>query len=214
MRAFAGGWLILLLAPCMAIAEPRLPPVDEASRNPAFLEFRADLRAAIARRDVDFVLAVVDSSIKNGFGGDDGIAAFERQWQPRSPSSLLWRELGSTLSLGGSFDPDGRFIAPYVFSRWPESIDAFRHLAVTSSGVRVRAQPSLDGAIVGKLSHAIVPRATRQSLPENSAWTAIRRANGRTGYVANQFLRSPIGYRAFFVPVNGRWKLVMFLAGD
>jgi len=202
---------VALLAPA-ALAEPTLRPVDEADRNPSFLAFRTSLRETIARKDADALLAVVDSSIKNGFGGDDGIAAFEKQWQPRSRSSRLWDELGSTLALGGTFDSAGNFVAPYVFSRWPESIDAFEHVAITGTGVRVRAKPSPTGAVVGRLSYAIVPRARTPA--DSEEWTAVRRSNGRTGYVATRYARSPVGYRAFFEPRGDTWKMTLFAAGD
>jgi hypothetical protein len=206
----AGVFVLALATPLQA--QTKLAPVDEAARNPAFLAFRASLREAIARRDEGAVLAVVDSSIKNGFGGDDGIAAFEKQWEPRSPSSRLWAELGSTLALGGTFDGEGNFVAPYVYSRWPEAIDAFGHVAITGSGVRVREKPSLEGAIVGRLSYAIMPRGRKAAA--SGAWNAVRRSNGSTGYVASQYVRSPVGYRAFFAPVAGGWKLMTFVAGD
>jgi hypothetical protein len=203
--------LLALLVPAGARSEPILRPVDEAHQNLTFDSFRNELRAAIARRDADAVLAVVDSSIKNGFGGDDGIAAFERAWQPRSSTSRLWKELGTTLALGGTFDDQGGFIAPYVFSRWPDSIDAFEHLAVTGSGVRVRARPA--GAVTGGLTYAIVRRG-ENATPDDSEWTKVRLADGRTGYVASAYLRSPVGYRAFFTRPGGGWRMVMFLAGD
>jgi hypothetical protein len=204
--------LLVALLASAAGAEPILRPVDEARKNASFDSFRNELRAAIARRDADAVLAVADSSIKIGFGGDDGIEAFEREWKPRGPSSRLWKELGATLALGGTFDGEGAFVAPYVFSRWPEKVDSFEHLAVTGSGVRVRARPA--GRVIGRLSYAIVRRGQNADPSDGSEWTEVRLANGRTGYVASAYLRSPVGYRASFQKKRGSWRLTMFLAGD
>ena len=36
----------------------------------------------------------------------------------------------------------------------------------------------------------------------------------RTGYVATRLTRSPIDYRAMFSLTNGRWQMMLFLAGD
>ena len=216
MRASLAAVALLLglAAAGAASAAPTLKPVDEGPRNPSFAEFRDSLRAALLRHDADAVLAVVDSNIKTGFGGDDGIAAFERQWHPRAMDSPLWRELGAMLALGGAFDAQGSFVAPYVYSRWPEAIDAFGHVAIVGSGVRVRAQPSLDSAIVGRLSYAIVPIAKGKLRSEDAEWTRVEYVRGHTGFVASRYARSPVGYRAFFTRGAAGWKLVMFLAGD
>ena len=216
LAALALAWA-LTLAPFAAMAAPKSPtlePVDEGPRNPSFAAFRDSLRAALARHDASAVLAVVDSNIKIGFGGDDGIAAFERQWHPRSMDSPLWRELGATLALGGTFDGSGSFVAPYVYSRWPEAIDAFGYVAISGTGVRVRARPSLDGPIIARLSYAIVPVAAGKLRSEDAEWTRVQYAPGRSGYVASRYARSPVGYRAFFTRGAAGWRMVMFLAGD
>ena len=160
------------------------------------------------------MLAVVDSNIKTGFGGDDGIAAFEKQWHLRSMDGPLWRELGATLALGGTFDAQGSFVAPYVYSKWPEAIDAFENVAITGSGVRVRAQPSLDGKVVGRLSYAIVPIAKGKLRSEDRGVDPGRVRSGPLRVRRRPVARSPVGYRAFFTHRAAGWRLVMFLAGD
>ncbi|MEP7028921.1 MAG: SH3 domain-containing protein [Candidatus Eisenbacteria bacterium] len=208
-RALVLG-VVLFAGP--AVAQPALRPVDEASKHPAFAAFRDSLCAAIERHDVDAVLAAADSNIKLGFGGDDGIAVFEKQL--RAPDTGVWRELAGTLALGGTFEAERRFVAPYVFSLWPDSLDAFEHVAITGSGVRVRARPSLRGEVLGARSYAIVSLAPGRGRPAMRGWTAVLRPGGGTGYVASRYVRSPVGYRAFFVPDGGSWKMTMFLAGD
>jgi len=141
-------------------------------------------------------------------------AAFEQQWHLRAMDSLLWRELGATLALGGTFDPEGSFVAPYVYSRWPEAIDAVGHVAIAGSGVRVRAQPSLDGKVIGRLSYAIMPIAQGKLRSEDAEWARVEFAPSRSGYVASRHARSPVGYRAFFTRGAAGWRMVMFLSGD
>ncbi len=202
--------LVLFAGP--ARAQSTLRPVDEASKRPAFAAFRDSLRAALARHDTGAVLAVTDPNIKLGFGGDDGRAVLEKQL--RAADSKSWRDLAETLALGGTFSANGQFVAPYVYSRWPEAIDAFQHVAITGSGVRVRARPSPRGAVVERLSYAIVALPTGGPGKAPPGWTAIRRANGARAYVASQFVRSPVGYRAFFAPDGASWKLALFVSGD
>lgn len=189
-----------------------LIPVDEAASQQDFFTFRARLQAVIARRDAKALLEVVHNNIKNSFGGDDGIAEFRKKWKPEASNSTLWRELGAVLALGGTFAGDSRFVAPYVFSRWPEKVDSFENVAIIGERVRVRAAPSRNGAIVASLSFVIVP--LRRMQKGHDGWTAIQRPDGKTGYVATQYVRSPIAYRAFFERTDNRWRLVTFVAGD
>lgn len=194
-------------------ARATLHPVDEAARQPDFFTFRAALQVALAERDTAALLAVVDPGIKNSFGGDDGSLEFRRLWSPGDPASPLWATLAPVLALGGAFAGDDTFVAPYVFSQWPDSIDAFEHVAVVGQGVRVRAAPALDAAPVGRLDFAIVALATGEAAPD-PAWTAIRLDGGGTGWVASRYVRSPIAHRAIFARRDGRWRLVTLVAGD
>ena len=207
----------LLLAPAAAHAAPSFKPVDEGPRDPSFAVFRDSLRAALARHDAEAVLAVVDSNIKNGFTGDDGIAAFERQWHPRSMDSPLWRELGATLALGGTFDRDGNFVAPYVYSHWPEVYDAFEYVAITGTRVRVREGPSTDDPVMGHASYEILRLDTdgpNGNVLRVQGWTTVDFGSEYSGYVDSRYVRSPVGYRAFFTRGAAGWRMVLFLAGD
>ena len=203
---------LVYLGAALAGAPPTLAPVDEALSHPSFFSFRAQLQRAIAAHDTEALLAVVDPHIKNSFGGNDGIDEFKTMWELGTPGSRVWKELGAVLALGGTFaDPD-TFVAPYVFSRWPESFDAFEHVAAIGSGIRVRAQPAADAETIGSVSFAILRLAPGAASGDES-WTAVL-LDGRTGYIASRLVRSPVAFRAFFSDVSGQWRLVMFLAGD
>lgn len=211
MLALAG---MLFVATAIVSAQSRtLLPVDEAATRPEFFSFRAQLQEAVARHDVDAVMAVVHPNIKASFGGDDGIEAFRRMWRPADPDSALWSTLAAVLALGGSFQGAQTFVAPYTFSRWPEKYDSFEHVALVAADVRIREAPRADAAVLATLSFAILPLAPSAS-GRDEQWTAVRLAPNRTGYVAARLARSPIGYRAIFSRENGRWLLTMFLAGD
>jgi len=191
----------------------QLLPVDDAATRPEFFSFRAQLQEAVARHDVDAVMAVVHPNIKASFGGDEGIEAFRRMWRPTEPDSTLWGTLAAVLALGGSFQGAETFVAPYTFSRWPEKFDSFEHVAVVAADVRIREAPRADAPVVATMSFAILPVA-RSTTGTSDEWTAVQLAPNRTGYVSSRLVRSPIGYRAFFTRENGRWMLSLFLAGD
>ena len=215
----ASVWLVAALSGDVrqAVAYPELRPVDEAAQRPDFFTFRAHLQTAISRRDPAAILAAVSPTIRNTFGDDDGRAAFEKMWRLDRPDSELWEKLGAVLSLGGTFDASGNFIAPYTFSRWPSTIDPFEHIAVVGAQVTVRAMSSTTSAALASLSFAVVPVARdskQRPVAASEDWTSVRLNDGRTGYVANRYVRSPIDYRAIFARVGGGWRLITFIAGD
>ncbi len=202
----------LALISNLADAQLELRPVDEAASHPDFLAFRNELKAVVERRDSAALLATVHKDIKNSFGGDDGIVEFKEAWKIESRESILWDELHKVLSLGGSFDAEGAFIAPYVFSRWPEGLDGFEYVAVTGSNVRVRIAPAPAAPIVDTVSHLLLKR--NGPATEHADWVSVTLQGGRTGYINRRYVRSPIDYRAIFKKIDGRWRMTMLVAGD
>jgi hypothetical protein len=210
-RTYLRAVAVLLAAGSLVAADTQFLPVDEATRRPDFFSFRAALQRAIAQHDSAAVLAIVHPDIKNSFGGNDGIDEFRRMWRIEAPDSDIWATLGTVLALGGSFSGTDTFVAPYVFSRWPDRFEAFEHVAVIGSDVRVRSKPSVDAAVVSTVSFAILALDRRA---ETGEWTGVRLDRARTGYVASTYARSPVDYRAIFRRENRAWRLVTFVAGD
>ncbi len=210
------GWVaciaVAVLAwPIAGWSRDRLVPVDEAASVPAFFAFRARLQAAVARRDTAAVMAVLDKDVVLTFGGDSGPEGFRRVWTPDAVDSALWETLATVLALGGTFDADGSFTAPYVFTQWPADKDVFDHVAVIGTGVRVRERPHAEGAILDTLDFAILETASAEAA---EGWTAVKLAEDRIGYVDRRFVRSPIDHRIRFVRHGGGWRATFFVAGD
>jgi hypothetical protein len=191
--------------------EPILRPIDEASRRPDFVEFRHRLQADVSRRDQAAILGIVHPNVRVSFGDGGGIDAFRRE-HLENTAGKFWEEFGTILRLGGRFRERNAFDAPYVFSAWPGDLDSFECLAVIGSRVRVRAAPGLDARILTALDFAIV-----RGLPvgsETPGWRRVQLANGRTGFIASQYVRSPVDHRALFEFRDGRWWLMAYVAGD
>ena len=204
----AGFTAVFVTAPA---STTRLLPVDEASSRPDFFTFRARLLVTIASRDASALMAVGHPNIKNTFGDDDGKARFEELWRPAAADTEVWAELGGVLGLGGTFDSTGSFVAPYVSSRWP-GVDGFEHVAVVGDRVRIRTAPRADARVADVSSFGILPPARQADHAEG--WTAVHLSISRIGYVASGYVRSPNGYRASFSKMDGRWQMMMFVAGD
>ena len=118
---------------CAQVA--KLYPVDEASKDPSFLGFKARLLTAIQRRDSAFILSILSPKITSSFGGDGGIAEFTEWWKLDRPGSELWKTLGTVMALGGSFDGKDTFSAPYTFSKFSDEFDAFEYGVVMGKDV-------------------------------------------------------------------------------
>jgi hypothetical protein len=203
-----------LLLPVAASQSPLvLRPVDEAPRSRDFLAFRTKLQHIVDARDVSGLLSVVHPDIKNSFGGDDGKEAFKRLWRLENPRSDVWKELAWILAHGGRFDGLDSFVAPYVFSNWPEEVDPFEHVAVVGSNVRVRLHRSTNSRILDTVSFRILPRG-RDVDDSADAWTSVVLPDGRSGFVAPGLSRSPIYYRAYFTRTGDVWQMTVLIAGD
>jgi hypothetical protein len=187
-----------------------LIPVDDGARDPAFAAYRGELRRIVAKRDVEALLAAIDGDIMISFGDDGGREAFRRQWRLGESDSEIWSELDEVLRLGAASEGEGAFSAPYVYSRWPSELEPFEYVAVVGAGVRLRRRPSVRAPVIASVSYAIVNVLGNLDDP----WTEVRLADGRSGFMASRYLRSPIDYRAWFARKNGQWRMTIFLAGD
>jgi hypothetical protein len=186
-------------------------PVDEGVTDPDFFLFRARLQTALANHDTAEIMRVVDRGILNSFGGDGGREEFRQKWGLANPEkSQLWGALGFVLALGGRFLDDTLFYAPYLFDG--VSGDAFETLVVLGSDIPVLAGPGSTFRVIDTVSFEEVTKWREKRT--TSGWEPIRTTTGKTGWVLQHHLRSPIDYRAGFARRQGRWSLHALVAGD
>lgn len=188
-----------------------VPWVDDAADDPGFGAFRDSLRAIVARRDTAALLAVVAPGARLSFGDDPGgPEGFRRMWFAGSPPGGLpvWAALGRLLD-GGSVDEDGAVTIPAAAALWPDSLDAYEHVAVVGTGVPALRSAS-DTTVVARLSRVYLPLAG----PRDAAGWSVRLPDGTPAYLPAAEAVSPIGYRATFWDEGNGWRLHSFLAGD
>jgi len=213
--------LILVFAATAFAQEKFVKPVDSAAQDASFLAFRTKLIAAAEKKDANAIFAIVDPKIKNGFGGNDGIAAFKREWKLTAKNSKFWAEFLAVLKNGGGFSKEGGnklFVAPYTFSDWPDDVDGFEYHVIFGNNVNLREQPSMTAPVLTKLSYNVIkiepetlPKSGKSEYPE---WWQVTTLGGLNGFVKREFVRSHIDYRAGFEKKRGVWKMTFFLAGD
>lgn len=201
---------MLAIVASLSMGADKLPPVDESASDPSFLAFKVRLLGALDRKDLGTLLKAVDPKIRSSFGGEDGVPGFRRHWKLDRPAqSKVWTELATVLRLGATKD-ETEFIAPYVFTKFPQTLDAYSHAAVIRPAAVLRKAPSASSAKVATLEYNIVQFLENPS----GTWRHVRTSDGATGWIHEGDIRSPLAYRAFFEKRDGQWKLTAFIAGD
>jgi hypothetical protein len=218
MSRSALALFLLLAAPAAAQVAP-LTPRDDGARDPSFLTFRGRLLEALAARDTAAVLGAFAPDARLSFGdAPGGPAGVRAVWlsTPRYDGLALWPTLARAVAMGSVRSAEGMLTAPYTFDGLPPDVDAFTHGVVVGENVTVRAAPSSSAEALTRLTYAVVPVVEWGYRDDAAArlWHRVRLADGREGYVAGEYLWSPIGFRAGFEKRDGRWQIVFFLAGD
>lgn len=222
-RIVAGLLSVGLFAAFASAQERYLLPVDEAKSDPSFGAFRTKLIAAAERRDAKYILSILDPKIQLSFGGHAGSKDFMEMWKIDRPDSKFWDEFLPVIKNGGGFydEPETKtriFYAPYSFHSFPEDLDAFEHKVIFGNNVNLRERPSIDSTVVAVLSYNIVKVDLERPASENggtgSGWERVETLGGKKGFVKNEFVRSPVDYRAGFAKRRGVWKMITFVAGD
>lgn len=203
--------------PAVDVGAPKLLPVDQADAS--FRAFRDSTLIALARKDTTFLYGILSPDIRTSFGADGGIADFRRMWAMDDPDTRVWSDLARVLRMGGAFAPDSTFMAPYVYAVWPDSLDAFEFVAVTSPRAIVRSAPDNHAGTIGIASYSILGLAEWRGMPETAAepdtsWAGVVLPDGRTGWLKAEDVHSPVGWRAIFTRSDGRWRMDAFVAGD
>lgn len=221
-RVIALSLFIAISLCCGRVADAqvaKLYPVDEASKDPSFYIFRAQLLKIVQQRDSASLYGFLSRGIRNSFGDDSGITEFKRMWKPERSTSKIWMELLTVIALGGRFEGAEMFMAPYTYSNFPDGFDAFEYGTIIGENVRVRQNPGTNNRIISTLSFDIIKvtdwnLTPHKTLGDKKGWVAVALADGQPGFVAREYIRSSIDYRAIFNKENGKWLMTAFVAGD
>ena len=207
----------LLLSILLSAAAPeaatvrRLPPVDRCAADASFAAFRSELIESVERRDADRMLAIVADDISVDFGGGAGRDYFAQTWNlDRPQTSELWRELAEALRLGCDSDGEGGYWAPALFLA-EEVVDPFETVLAIRPGTILRARPDEASEAVETLEWDLLDAVDWE---DSEGWWKVRMADGREGWLRRSDLRLPVDFRAGFQRIDGRWRMIAFIAGD
>lgn len=217
LAAMAGVLAVALVPETVHAQGLKLEPVDQASRDPSFVEYRDVLLQAVRVRDAGAVAEFASQDILLSFGGDAGRVSLRanlegtENWQ----GEAYWNELQRALELGGVFLEDGAFCSPYLacldLPGCPDC-DPFETVFVTGRDVAARAAPEPGARIVARLSHDVLRMDAEAYSGED--WYPVHLRSGGRAFVSHNDARMAIDYRARFEKIGGRWFMTVFIAGD
>lgn len=197
----------------------KLPPVDEAAADVAWVRFRVRLVEALLKRDQKFVMESVERNVRN-ISNVDGVAEFRKLWEPQNAESPLWTELPRLLQLGSvqvKQDKTNEVCAPYIYYRWPDDAPASANAAVIAKEALLKARPSMAAATLQVLSYDLVNvtdwEVTDEDKASRQVWIAVRTPTA-AGFLPQEQARSPLEYRACFVKREGNWRLSGLEVGE
>jgi hypothetical protein len=198
----------------------KLYPVDESSSDPPFAQFKARLLEEIQRRNLKFILSTAHPEIFLGSPEDfpNPMESLKSFFQASSFETDMWGELDLMLRLG-VVRTRGGFCAPYVYRKFPQELDPFEYLVITSTDVKVRAEAKSTAPVIETLSYDIVrlesigyiePEETIGG--ERHPWWRIVTPSGKTGHVWGKYARRPIDLEVCFKKIDGQWMMASLVA--
>ena len=190
-------------------------PVDETYKDTSLILFRSDLLDAAISNDTSFIFRHLDTKIFNGFGGDGGIQEFFEVYWPDTSEDGLRPALIRALKLGGTLHGNVYRI-PYAteHSQVQCSLECG---IVIAPNINVREEPNPLSNSLTQLSYDVVnvvDWTPEESVLDHSKWINIKLLGGKSGWIPEIYLYSPIGYRFTFEKIDGRWIWTRWAAGD
>jgi hypothetical protein len=218
--------LVLVLNSLFSIAQTyRYPPRNEVNKDSSLKVFVDTLKAVIARRDAPALLKLLSPNVEIAFDGPmNNIKGFTEMYAPKYPSSQVWKNLHTVVSLGGVFDKAerNRFIFPYasemdIKNEYCDGCGSC--LTIIAPDVNVRKKADRLSASVGQLNYDVVKiieepvSKTMGGASDN--WAYIQTFDGKiTGWVRNDLTWDICDYRLHLMKKKGKWQIAVFIAGD
>jgi hypothetical protein len=191
------------------LAAGKWAPKDTCAEVEGAGPFRRQLAATIEARDADVLAALAAEDVKLDFG--DGAGRAELRNRLNDESRGLWAELDTLMTLGCSANKEGGITLPWFFDQDLGVSDPFTAWLVTGEAVPVFAGPDRTAERRASVSWDMVEIA---KFDPEADFQAVELADGTTGFVATDKLRSAVDYRLIASSRNGRWRIISFVAGD
>ncbi|HEX6742308.1 MAG TPA: hypothetical protein VF079_11015 [Sphingomicrobium sp.] len=200
--------LLLALALGAAALPAKLPPVDQCRSDASFTKFRQSLTHIVAKKDRAGFLALLAPDVLVDFGGGTGRKAFEEEWKfDPAEYGNLWDQLGIMLKMGCARDGGSRII-PSLPMQVEQDFD--EEWVVVLPGAKLYREAGIESAKPTTEPWAVATVTSRAG----DTLTGVRLRDGREGFIADDRLYEPLGYRMIVEQRGGKWRITAFVAGD
>ncbi len=208
--AFAA--IVALTTSAHAAPAKTIPPKDECLSIDGYFDLRQNFEGIVKRRDAKALTAMIAPTISWSFGGEEGKDAFLKSWKLETgKASPIWAELDQIVRLGCfSQGPDNPTM-PHFFGQDTGAASPGGAALVLGPAVNLRAQPTTASASLRKINWEVV---TTLEVSADELWTKVQTADGKTGYIRNDYLRGDLDYRIGFERKDKGWVVSFFIAGD
>ena len=200
---------IVAPSPEPALAKGKWAPQDTCRDDEGANLFRSKLARAIEARDAEALATLAAEDVRLDFGGGSGRAELRNRLNDESTG--LWAELDTLMTLGCSANDQGGITIPWYFDQDLGVADPFASWLVAGEDVPVTDGPGDQSRRIALVSWDLVEATTVN--PETPS-QQVKLADGASGYIATDKLRSLVDYRLVASSRNGRWRITSFLAGD
>ncbi len=212
---------------------PKFPPTHELDGDSSLVQFIRQLRKAVAEKNVDYILSVLDKNVRGGQESEGTIKEFIDLWDLRSDTTYFWGFLSRALDLSGAYvndpnDETGRYkvVFPYLYNYEPGLEDDYFALGcITGKNVNLRSKPDTKAPVVTQLSYDVIfylyedPSGMTQSGTNpygEPEWSLIQTYDKKyKGWVYWKYAYPLVGPRLFlYQGPKGKWLISAFVAGD
>lgn len=188
----------------------RFAPRNDCIELPGAKLFFVDLGEAVRDRDADALLQLTSADVKLDFGGGGGLTTFKERLADED--GRLWQEIEQLLDLGCAVDEGGDMVLPWLFAQDLGVDDPFATMVTLGPDVALRERPERSAPVVETIAWDTVQLA--EGFDPAAEFAGVTSRSGKTGFIANTMLRSPVDYRLYVARNGGRWQIVSFVAGD
>ena len=196
-------------APAAPPLPRKLPPIEQCGSDPAFDAFRRKLTQAVLTQDRVGLLKLVAPHAVADFGGGEGPAAVGKSIDDAGDE--YWMELKRIIKLGCARSGAARVIPSLTvqFEPWAQAKGA-DSVGLALRGAKLRKNPEQGSRPVATLAWQVL-----KTLPSAGDFqTQVVLPDGRRGWLMDDELVSPTGYRFWMEKRGGRWMVTALVAGD
>lgn len=224
---------VLVVNSLLATAQHyRYPPRNEVNKDSSLKIFVDTLKAVVARKDAPALLKLLSPAVQVTFedterkeDSHNNIKGFKEMYAPQYPSSQVWKNLHTVISLGGVFGGDKNgFVFPYASQMEIKGEDDYcggcgECLTIIAPDVNVRKSPDRLSAALGRLNYDVVKvieePVSKVLGGKSDNWVYIQTFDGKlTGWVRNDLTWDICDYRLLLEKKKGKWQVAAFIAGD